>query len=253
MNLGELYSYVDYIANKDQLGEPLGPENYRLLLSVVNSQYYKTEFGKILLALDKPGDAILKVFNNSPLYRFLSEGTLVVASGVAPLPTDLGYTIDGTALLDGGWKFARFLSVEAADKLKYTILTAARAKKVVFTQTPSGYNFIPNTIVSAKVNYLRQAIAPVFDYCMGPADNIYYMPVGSSITAAGDLVDSSATLIVAGVTHSGSPTLPYTSLSVEFDWDEVDRVKLADMIIEMATIRSREFNVTAAIDQVSKQ
>ncbi len=253
MNLGELYSYVDYIANKDHLGEPLAPENYQILLNVVDSQYYKSEFGKILLALDKPGEALLKVFNNSPLYRFLNRGTLVVTGGAAPLPADLAYTIDGTALLGGSWKFAKFLSVEAADKLKYTILTAARAKKVVFTQTPSGYSFIPSTITSAKVNYLRQAIAPVYDYCVGPSDNVYYMPVGSTISTGGDLLDSSSNLIVAGVTHDGSPTLPYTSISVEFDWDDADKVKLADMIIEMATIRSREFNVAAAINQEAKQ
>lgn len=253
MDLGETYSYVDYITNKDKLGEPLGPENYRLLLTVVNSQYYKSEYDKILLVVDKSGDALLKVFNNSPLYRFLSRGVLVVTGGIAPLPSDLGYTIDGTALLGGGWKFAKFLSVEDSDKMKYTIMTASRKKKVTFTQTPSGYSFVPSLITSAKVNYLRQAIVPYFDYCIGADDNVYYMPVGSSITAAGDLIDIASNVIASGVTHPDNPTLPYISISVEFDWDEADRVKLADMIIEMATIRSRELNVTAAVEQTSKQ
>jgi len=253
MNLGELYSYIEYVTNKDKLGEPLSPENYQTLLKVADTQYYKSEFGKILLALDKSGDAILKLFNNSPLYRFLAQATLTVTGGKASLPTDLGYTINGTVLLGGSWKFAEFLSVEDADMRKYNILSPDLALKPIFTQAPTGYNFIPSSITSASVNYLKKVVSPYFDYCIGSDDNVYYMPVGSSITAAGDLIDSSSNVIVSGVTHPDNPTLPYTSKSVEFDWDEVDQVKLADMIIEMASIRAKDFNTAAAISQDSKQ
>lgn len=253
MNLGELFSYINYVANKDKLGEPLSPQNYQSLIKVVDSQYYKSEFSKILVALDKAGDAILKLFNSSPLYRFLSEAMLTVTSGSASLPTDLGYTINGTVLIGSNWKSAEFLSVGDADELKYNVLSPDLSLHPIFVQTPSGYNFIPTSVSSAKVNYLRKEIVPYFDYCIGSDDNVYYMPVGSSITATGDLIDSSSKVIVSGVTHPDNPTLPYTSVSLEFDWDEVDKVKLADMIIEMASIRSKDFNTATIMNQEAKQ
>ena len=178
MNLGDIYSYVDYLVNKDQLGESLDPSNYQILLNVVNSQYYKSEFDKVLPVLDLPQTELVRVFNNSPLYRFLTTSALTVSAGSVALPADLGRTLDGSALLDNGWKYARLMSVEGTDKMKYTVLTGAKAKKVYFTETPSGYNFIPNSITSAKVNYLRDVKSPVFDYCNDADDNIIYMPVG---------------------------------------------------------------------------
>lgn len=239
MTLGELYSYIDYLSNKEVNGKQLSLENYKVLLTVVNSQYFKDEFQKIIPALAVTGnEETLKVFNNSPLYRFLNSASLTLTAGVGALPTTLGSTISGTALMGTSWKFASFVSTEEADRKKYNILTPNLEEKPIFTQTPAGYQFIPNSIVSAKVNFLREVLNPYFDYCMDADDKIRYMPVGSLITTGNVLEDDSGNVLVSNVTHINSPTLPYTSISVEFDWDEVDKVVLSNKIIELVMIRN---------------
>ena len=173
MNLGDLYSYIDYLTNKDEFGKQLTLENYKVLLTVVNSRYFVEQFNKILPALSVSGGAeMLKAFNNSPLYRFLNSSPLTVTSGVAVLPPTLGRTINGTALVNLGWKYAEFVSAEEADKKKYNIFTPDLAEKPIFIQTPSGYQFIPSSITSASVNFLRKVLDPYFDYCLDADDKI---------------------------------------------------------------------------------
>jgi len=239
MTLGELYSYIDYLTNKDQFGKQLSLENYKVLLTIVNSQYFRDEFQKIIPALTVNGDEeMLKIFNNSPLYRFLNSADLTLTAGLGTLPTTLGSTLNGTALIGTSWKFARFVSIEEADRRKYNILTPDLSEKPIFTQTPTGYQFTPKTIVSAKVNYLREVVNPYFDYCIDSDDKIIYMPVGSLITLTGVLQDAAGNTLATDVTHINSPTLPYTSVSLEFDWDEVDKVVLSNKIIELVMMRS---------------
>ena len=64
------------------------------------------------------------------------------------------------------------------------------------------------------------------------------MPVGSQITTANVLQDGSGSIIAANVKHVNSPALPYTSVSAEFDWDEVDKVTLSNRIIELVMIKN---------------
>ncbi len=239
MTLGDLYSYIDYLSNKEQFGKQLSLENYKVLLTVVNAQYFKDEFQKIIPALAVNGDEVeLKIFNNSPLYRFLNSADLTLTAGLGALPATLGSTLNGTALMGTSWKFARFVSTAEADRVKYNILTPNLEQKPIFTQTPAGYQFTPTSIASAKVNFLREVLNPYFDYCLDSDDKIRYMPVGSLITVGNELQDAGGNIIASNVTHVNSPVLPYTSVSVEFDWDEVDKVVLSNKIIELVMIRN---------------
>ena len=59
------------------------------------------------------------------------------------------------------------------------------------------------------------------------------MPVGSIIKGDNKLYDVNDNILLSGqtVTHIGSITKPYTSLSVEFEWEDFMHVKLVSMIL----------------------
>ncbi len=84
-----------------------------------------------------------------------------------------------------------------------------------------------------RMVYLAQPEEIYYDYCVvEDTDEVVYMPVGSYINAAGNLLDSSGTTIKAGVVHYQATSYPYYSESTEFQWEDRMMTKIMGMILE---------------------
>ena len=281
MDLGELFDYINYITNKEQLGEPFSPKHYVLLLKLTNESYYESKYANVLDITQTEGTKInARLFQDSPLSHFLKEKVYDLNNTNITefeLPEDHGKTIDGGVYFSNIWKPADFVTIEEFNRRRFNVMSPTPRRKPYFAQSKDGYTFVPFATRKARVVYLRKAITPFFDYCVGKSDdNEYYMPPGSKIrdirpvplddddeianpTSVGvsspplnefNLYDKDNVLIKTNVIHLSSPTeYPYYSKSVELDWREDDKTKIGDMIIASATVRSRELNISQLATQ----
>jgi len=275
LNLGDLYRYIAYLSNKEQLGEPFTPENFNILLKAINSVYYREQY-KNIINIDAASniDFSVKLFNDTSLARFLSERNYDYDNKNLKkfdLPEDLYETISARAYYNNNWIPAEFLAPEKFDNRRFNILTKSPKRKPLFKQNVDGYVFVPYSIRRAVVNYLREANTPYFDYCIGiDDDNEYYMEPGSRIqlsTEYGgggeemaatsqkyDLVGADNQVRVKNVVYPQKITkYPYFSQSVELDWDKEDKIIISNLIVSVASIRSREIDVSQIVSQEIKR
>lgn len=269
MDLSELKSYVNYILNKDQMGEPLSADNYNILLDVSNEGYYYLNYKEVLSIAAAPGITFTaKLLNNNPLSKFLKTKTYtgVLASPI-DLPEDIKRTIGATALYSstagiGGipppppeinpnqpsWRLVDYVDSEEYDKIRYNVLSKSLKRHPVMKETSDGYYIVPSNPKKLVVNYLRKVKKPYYDYCIGVNNDVeYYMPVGSYINEAGgvkNLYDSDNNLLAENVVHLSATLYPYGSKTIELDWNEEDISKIGDIIIGMASIKNRELEVS---------
>jgi len=252
-NLGELYEYIAFVLNQEELGEVVNAKNFNMLLHVATEDFFKQEYETVLKGIQLEGTAIgTKVFYDSPLSLFVKQASL---SFPFSFPSDLFATIGGTALVGGVPTPMEFLNFESFNKRTYNILGPSLKRHPVFVEIDNQYKVVPSSITSITVDYLRKQNTPFFDYCQdnsGSSDDIFYMPPGYEIRADGNLYANSTDTVPvqSNVIHFPTPSAyPYVSKSVELEYKDVDKPKIADRIIEMAAERSRELNLS----QIEKQ
>lgn len=266
MNLGELFDYINYISNKEQLGEPFSPKHYVLLLKTTNEAYYEERYTGILQIIQTEGTKInSKLFQNSALSRFLKERVYDLDNTnitVFEIPEDHKKTIEGGIYFGNLWRPADFMTIEEFNHRRFNMMSPTPRRKPFFAQNEHGYIFVPFATRKARVTYLRKAIEPFYDYCIGKGDdNEYYMPPGSKIKKIVvnglneyNLYDKDNVLMKTNVIHLSEPAeYPYYSKSVELDWREDDKTKIGDLIIAAATVRSRELNVSQIAAQSTNE
>ena len=175
------------------------------------------------------------------------------------IPPDKYATIGGIGTVGGIPQPLEFLNEESFSRRAYNVLGQSLKRHPIFKEFNGMYVVIPTSITAITIDYLSKQTIPVFDYCQGlDNDEIYYMPVGSELRNDAGVINlyisSSATVILgSNVAHYPVPAAyPYVSLSVELDYKDVDKRKIADMIIAMASERSRELNLSQIAEQKSK-
>ena len=242
-NLGDIYNYISFVLNQEELGEVVNAKNINVLLYAATQEFYRVEYEKIIQALQIDGTPIgTKVFYDSPLALFVKKGELPPPFNI---PADKFATIGGVA----GTQPLEFLNEESFSKRVYNILGMSVKRHPVFKESEGKYVVVPSSINAITVYYLRKQMIPNFDYCQdnsGNSDDIYYMPVGSEIRNDGNLYanNTDTTPIQSNVIHFPAPaSFPYVSESVELEYNDVDKKRIADMIISMAAKRSRELNL----------
>jgi len=260
-NLGDLYDYVAFILNQEELGEVVNVKNINTLLFDATQRFYQEEYTKILAALQIDGTPIgTKVFYDSALSVFLKQADI---STTLTIPSDLFATIGGNAIIGGVPQPMDFLNEESFSKRAYNVLGPSLKRHPIFKELNGLYVVIPSSITEIKVDYLKEQVIPVFDYCQdnsGNSDDIYYMPVGYEIrndsgtyNLYANSTDATGDYVQGNVVHYPTPSsYPYVSQSVELEYKNVDKIRIAEIIISMAAERSRELNLTQLSDQNSK-
>ena len=218
MPLNALLDKLNYLGGKDKRGKTFKIIEFNSLLPTVQD----TLFNKELDDLTK-GD-VIKIpesrLSSTPLRPFKMTENKTVDDGSYQLPTD----------------YVRWISVSAGFR-EVNIVTENdfnRIRTSVFRRTytmPIGYfiatdiQIVPTNIGPVQLQYFRKPTVPFYDYCQDSATlNEIFMPVGSvlknndaNVTC---LFDSSNNVLQTAVEKTGV-TLPYTSLTVELEWEPI--------------------------------
>ena len=100
---------------------------------------------------------------------------------------------------------------------------------------------------NVEFKYLRLPVDPFFDCCYTSGMDLVYMPPKSRIVPVGMiniLRSVEGVTLATGVNHYlDGTTYPYTSKSVELDWDTTEHDKYANILISMISYRNRELQM----------
>jgi len=239
VTIATFIAYVYDLARKDGKGNVVSPQAIVNWLTYVMLDDFNNLLTQALTLAEQRQVALANViFDIKDLRQFVKTDTLslsmVTTGGInrirAALPGDFKYELGCTAAM---------VNVEL---LSYTLLPKYRGSVLNDNpeESPKGFvgggyvEFIPNNVDNVVFVYLRTPAKPYYDFCMDANDAEIFMPAGSGITlnsgtAKYELMDSDGNILNADVTKSGA-TFPYTSLTVDLDWDEINHVRFANNV-----------------------
>ncbi len=231
MTLQEILDFVNYIANKEQQGMALSPEQYNHLLKGFNVQMFSGEIKEVEVLAKQSGAPLYRLlYSASSLRPFRTFATLTTDSnGVAALPSGYVHFTGLISQYNGMFRDIDVISEEEMLNRRTSLMETPLAIKPACTMYGSSVKFYPTNVGHAptgtvEMSYLRKPTPPNYDYCIKTSTGIvYYMTTDSSMVPVGSthsLITPSGT-VAYGVTHTGVIVGEiYTSRSVELEWDE---------------------------------
>ena len=244
MDISTFVRYVYDLARKDGKGNVVSPQAIVNWLTYVMLDDFNSLLTQALTLAEQKQVALANVIFDIKDLRQFVKTTLIspsmyapiggISQSKAPLPDDFKYELGCT------------YNMVNVDMLSSTLLPKYRGSVINGNpeESPKGFvgggyiEFLPNDISDCVLVYLRTPAKPYYDFCMDENDAEIFMPVGSTIQVYYDepgvpngyaLYDSTGALMQSGVIKAGV-SFPYTSLSVDLDWDEINHVRFANNV-----------------------
>jgi hypothetical protein len=226
MNLQWIFDLLNYVIDKEQIGNAISATEFNTLLPSVQWELVNAELDKI--TKDELTPMAGELITGSLLNPFKTTIPLTVANGIAQVPKDyvrfMSFTQTGADTGTGAIvptlreitpvaSFARFQNNIYA---RLDIHPIVKILGYTFT-------FIPNDIPLVNLDYIRTPATPFYDYCQDEVGNAIYMPVGSYITSIDDvnyLYDINDGLLASNVVKDNMNALPWKSQTVELEWEQ---------------------------------
>jgi hypothetical protein len=185
MNLSEILSLCNYVANKEKLGNTLTPEQYNILLEAVNADFFRKEYEDAQKIAFTQGVRLGSViFKSGALRGFrYKEDDVTVTAGVitvSALAETYVYWISMMATYNGARRGVEFVSdVELEDRL-----TNLLAKPIEYfpAAIDNGSEILvyPADITAVDFVYLKMPTQPVYAWTQDAYDRTIYSPEGST-------------------------------------------------------------------------
>jgi hypothetical protein len=231
MTLGEIYSLIELIVNKDFSGNIITPVRFNELIKVVNIDLFRQKYG--LPEEYQPGkpfpreyaDISLKNVDDMKAFKTLSLAQ-TVTSGVLSFPTDYAH-LDSLA-----YNYSKTINSVATtlpriiEVLRESAFTSREGNytKQPTTMNPvavirnDGIHIRPIAIVSVDISYYRFPVDPVFAY----------------------------TEWDGGITYD-------SATSTEFEWIKDEHFTLTKMILSLIGVNLREAEIVTYAETKLKE
>jgi len=228
MNLGELYKFINFIADKEVSGQTMTPEQFNLNLKAVNLEMLKLKIGlpeEYQPGMPLPKQALeitqkitedirpFKVWYGGPDYPQLP----IDSYGRSTFPSDYAYpssirhkryTNTGCSAYDKEYNSLEILfDDQIGDRLANSIKMPT-VKDPVCVFYSDYIQFYPTTLTSVDFTYIRKPVTPIFGYTL--VDDV---PVYNAAT------------------------------STELEWDEILHVDIARMILSKVGINLKDAEI----------
>lgn len=188
MNVGEKLAYCNFIANKEQSGKTLSPDEYNLLLPQVQIEYLRRELG---LENDyQPGRPVARISKNITsrntdnirVFKVTASIAVNSTTGQAPIPTDyydwdairtpFSFTDDCNKLQNSE------RPVEIVDENEWgSRLTAAIRKPTkgypICKFNTSYLDVAPKSLGKINFVYFRKPVSPVYAFTIVNDEAVY--------------------------------------------------------------------------------
>jgi len=252
MTLQTFLDYINFITNKDPIGETLTPEQYNTLLPYVNYKYYKRLYGlpddyqvsapfsKVAWELTQNVTDSLSTFK--VLRDYKNNPLMLDSNGRANYPSDYFHVssmrykklTNANCGVDERWSDIEIVfDNQLGGRLSNSITNPTKDNPICcFYNTY--IQFYPTDIQSVEFTYLRKPATPIYDYYIDTTteEQIYLAPGETSPSTGADPAN-------------------HLSTSVEFEWTDSDIVDLAQIMLKELGInlRSEELQTFALMQQ----
>ena len=175
MNVEELRLFINALANREQTGNSLSPNEYNSYLARANEDLFRKEVG----IREQPNGTIF--FDNSQvstdaLLPFIKESPITVINGFANLPTDYRHTVSATNSVNN--KIVTFLTKREFDEILTDSINFPTDIYPCATFVQGELKLRPLTTTSLNFTYLRKPAVPFWNYTI-INDEPVYDPTGS--------------------------------------------------------------------------
>ena len=226
MNLQWIFDLLNYVIDKEQIGNAISANEFNTLLPSVQWELVNAELDKI--TKDELTPMAGELITGSLLNPFKTTIPLTVANGIAQVPKDyvrfMSFTQTGADTGTGAIvpTLREITPVASFARFQNNIYARLDIHPIVKIL---GYTFtlFPNDIPLVNLDYIRTPATPFYDYCQDEVGNAIYMPVGSTITVVNGvniLYDVNGGVLASGVTKDNMNALPWLSQTVELEWEQ---------------------------------
>lgn len=238
-NLDQLLKYCNFLINKSQVADSISPDEFNVVLPVVNQEVFNDQIKKVLQTFGQPG--LVDAYKNS----YLSDCEDIYSEtdtndSFFALPTGFNMFTSLKVKIGNRWMPVRQISSMDAYN-NSDGMNGANDEDI--TAWIVGRNIYLNSVVNeVKMIYIKSPDNPHYDYCMNGYD-ILYLPEGVSVVYNEQTWD----VTINGVTYqSVTPGYgywtgsSYTSQSKEFAWNDKLIPQITNLIFEKMGINIRE-------------
>lgn len=217
ITLGDIWEEVNGMLRKEISGNTVTPMQFNQYLRSSGYEFFDREYNNY-----ENSDQI-----TASLRRFYVDLALTFTTGTSTnFPSNLYYPV---LLMYGNVEVDIVTESEWGDLIGDALL-APDATHPIAKYTSTQMLVRPTSIASADFKYFKRPAEPVFDYYYDINDNLVYLPVGAVHVWTTGEVDSSG-----NVKTTGDPN--YTSQSVELDFEENDKVRIKNMVLQKLGIQ----------------
>ncbi len=244
MTIKGILDFVNYISNKEQMGQSLTPENFNVLLAGFNIKIFNDELTQVEVMAKTQGIPMYRaLYAASSLRKFRTLTTLQTdAQGIASLPTDYVHFTKLLAQYNGAIRTIDVVSEEEMANKRSSMMETSLSIKPACTMYGTQVQFFPKDIghspnPNVELKYIKMPAIPNYDWCISNVTGSQvFMPVGSYVQTYGgatqNLYAANGDVLARDVELRVSlGYLPYTSFTVELEWDEIFQWKLITLLL----------------------
>ena len=233
MNLQWIFDLLNYVIDKEQIGNAISATEFNTLLPSVQWELVNAELDKLVKDALTPIAGVM--VSGSILNPFKKTAQLNPVDGSVAIPTDyvrfmsfgqFGFNTDTVTVAN---QFREITPVTPDQFVKIQNNIYARPDIHPVVKILDQFYFLPNDIPLVNLDYIRVPKTPYYDYCQdATTGNAIYMPVGSYLVDTGTQINlvidnpsiGATVILYSGVYNDPAKSYPYNSLTVELEWEQ---------------------------------
>jgi hypothetical protein len=233
-----ILDYCNYLINKDQVADPISPEEYNAIIPVVNIEVYNREKQRLLQLAQGQHMKFVELVRDSYLQdvkrEYDDEGGVTYQ-----LPGNCDYLLTVRAITDNYGVKVNLVSEDKAYEMANGLVDGSDAIYAYQVGKNLKMSVVSNSV---WMIYLAIPETPVFDYYIDSDNNFQYLPVGATVQqsttyGSGWDVQVNGTVIATNINY---PNSQHTSKSKEFAWRDSVTTTIVNLIFEKMGINIRE-------------
>jgi len=268
MTLHEILSFVNFVANKEQSGLTMSPEQYNTLLIGFNTQVFAIELETLEVQAKAQQLPLYRLlYGASSLRPFRKNDTMTTnGSGIAALPSDYVHYTHFSSLYNGMYRDIDVISDEEMSNRRTSLMETPLEIKPACTLYGNSAQFYPKDVGrtpqgDVEITYIASPATPNYDYCLSEyTGKIYYMPPGYYIRRMAptqySLYDDTNTLVVASIYHRNGSTIPVfgtlNSTTVELEWDNRFHPLFITMLLNAVGVSLKDEQIRSYLNQAKQ-
>jgi len=281
MTVQNIYDLVNYVVGKELIGNAFTVPQFNLLLPFVQDEIKSEQFDN-LLKLKENQKALSDYISTCMIRPFVTGKNITVSqtTGIGVIPTDFERFISCFATYKGNIRYVDMVSDEVFNKRRGSVnyrpdvhpFGKFENDQIYFIpydlgQNPNADPLADSSIGVQQLNlrliYLRKTTTPFLDFCQDATSfESIFIQVGSTIVDAGDgtgnmtwddPVNGISWLVRSNIYLDPAKVYPYTSLSVELEFEEWTHIKFVSRLLSKVGLNLGEDRIVQAMESLKKE